>query len=792
MPTGDLHIPASKNGYTVVSIAPHAFAGCTGLTSVTIPNTVTSIGGNHFDGYDGAFAGCTGLKSVEIPNSVTLIGFYAFYGCTSLTSVTIPNSVTSFDGAFQRCTGLTSVTIPNSITSIGSSAFENCTGLTSVSIPESVTAIGERAFLNCTSLASVTIPESVTVIGRFAFFGCSDLTSVSIPASVTNLGDGTFYECPNLKTIYYDTDSPVKAPSDLFSTESYSQSTLYTTCAPEMLMRFEPWKYFENIKSMDANYTLKYSFDDATKTCSVIGYEGTTPEYTIDIPAEVDGYTVTSVGNNAFYGCSKITFVNIAETVTSIGANAFGGCTRLHTPTLPASLTTIGENAFRNCVTLATITIPAAVTSIGRMAFYGCMGLETVRYDTENPITAPADVFSSDIYSNAVLWTDAPFEKLSQMLPWSLFRHTDMISNPDMFTYSYDDDANTCTITGYDLGVEYDEAYGYDKIKRPEGDLVIPAKKDNYTVTSIGEKAFYQCSGLTSVSLPETVTSLGLWAFRSCRNISKVEYASMESFFRMDGKSAFEEGYNLYIAGNEVTEITIPDTFTQVANCMFYNCSGLTSVKIPNSVTSISGSSFYGCSGLTELTIPTSVTSLGNYVLQSCSKLKHVTIPESVTQMGTHTLYQCRSLESFTLPESCTTITYCMFRFCNALKEIIIPNTVKQIDDLAFSAKESGGFMSATYVSIPGSIEKFGKSIFQGSPDITTVVYDTDSPIEAPANIFDEEIYSQATLYTDCPAVKLAGVSPWNKFLSVKPMNELPDFSGIEVMPEDADMPVEI
>ena len=132
---------------------------------------------------DGAFYGCYILTSVTIPNSVTSIGIEAFIGCWGLTSVTIPNSVKSIGNwAFARCSGLTSVTIPNSVKSIGNWAFEGCSGLTSVTIPNSVTSIGDYAFADCSGLTSVTIPNSVKSIGTGVFEGCSGLKSIIIPS----------------------------------------------------------------------------------------------------------------------------------------------------------------------------------------------------------------------------------------------------------------------------------------------------------------------------------------------------------------------------------------------------------------------------------------------------------------------------------------------------------------------------------------------------------------------------------------------------------------------------------
>jgi hypothetical protein len=187
--TAGKYVSLNITGNALTKIPIYAFynkdtgKSCETLVSVTIPNSVTSIGGT-------AFLSCTSLTSINIPNSVTSIGYSAFYGCTSLTSINIPNSVTGIgSSAFYGCTSLASINIPDSVTNIESDAFSMCTSLTSITIPNSVTEIEKRAFQG-SGLTSVTIPKSVTSIEGWAFNGCTSLTSVTFQGTISsdNLG----------------------------------------------------------------------------------------------------------------------------------------------------------------------------------------------------------------------------------------------------------------------------------------------------------------------------------------------------------------------------------------------------------------------------------------------------------------------------------------------------------------------------------------------------------------------------------------------------------------------------
>ncbi len=402
-PGGAVMIPDTIDGLQVTGIGQKAFSWCTGLTSVTIPSSITSIGGAAFVGnfslgaitvdannpafssLDGALfnksqttlvqypGGKTG--SYTIPNGVTSIGVWAFSACTNLTDITIPASVTSIaDWAFSWCTSLTNVTIPNRVTGIGGYAFTSCSSLTSVTIGSSVTRIGDQAFSGCPSLIAITvdtnnpvyssvdgglfdkrqtrllqyprgktgsytIPNGVTSIGVWAFSACTNLTSVTIPNSVTSIGDSAFGACYGLTNVIIGNASVILGSGVFWRCDSLPYARIGSGA---ML--------------------LQRGLCDGLVT----------------IQPTVEGLPVTHLGERLFFGCTNLTSITIPNSLTSIGYSAFWGCTNLNSVTIPDSVTSIGERAFQGCTGLTNITIGNGVTSMGERAFLSCKGLTSI------------------------------------------------------------------------------------------------------------------------------------------------------------------------------------------------------------------------------------------------------------------------------------------------------------------------------------------------------------------------------------------------------------------------------
>ena len=296
-----LVIPSEIGGKKVTGIGRMAFASCTTLTDVTIPDSVTSIG-------DWAFSDCDAIVNVKIPDTVTYLGEYAFRSCSSLTSVHIPKGIKTIEmRAFLCCSSLESLTIPENITSIGLGAFSLCAKLTDVTIPGNVKTVGEDAFSNCTELLNVTISDGVTSIGKSAFASCYLLKNITIADSVTSIGEDAFYWCSNLTS--------VKLPKDLDKINSYT------------------FRFCKGLTDISIPYGVT-SID----RCAFMGCEALTK---VIIPK-----SVTVIDESAFYGCKVLSDVTMPEGVTTIGEDAFCDCTALLSVKIPKSVTAIGSHAF--------------------------------------------------------------------------------------------------------------------------------------------------------------------------------------------------------------------------------------------------------------------------------------------------------------------------------------------------------------------------------------------------------------------------------------------------------------
>ena len=303
-------------------------------------STFASFPSNAFWTGDGGY-----ITSITMGNSVTSIGASAFEGNKTLTRVTIGSKVTSIAAEAFYGSGLTSVTIPDSVTSIGNEAFRACAGLTSLTIGSGLTTIGQSTFQNCTSLTSVTIGSGVKTIGQNAFYGCNNLASITIPSNVTSIQVSAFENCTNLRIVTIGS-----GVTDI-GNNAFKSTGLTSINIPNNVTNIgnEAFRNCLNLESV-------------TIERAVIGtsaFYGCTTLTTVTI-----GNSVPKIGNSAFSGCTTLNSVTIGSSVNEIGSSAFYSCNNLASITIPSSVTTFGSSAFSNCAILNSVTFAGTNNTI--------------------------------------------------------------------------------------------------------------------------------------------------------------------------------------------------------------------------------------------------------------------------------------------------------------------------------------------------------------------------------------------------------------------------------------------
>ena len=661
--TGDVTVPETVTyndvEYSVTTIAGGAFYGNTNITSVDMPS-ITTIASS-------AFYKCSSLISVSLP-AATSIGSYAFYNCSSLTSLLLPAATSIGNYAFYKCSALTSVSLPVA-TSIVDEAFYGCSSISSLRIGSveqwcnanfgdnyanplysSNQAVNLYIGDSETPTTTIDVPNTVTTIPALAFCKTT-ITSVSAPA-VTSIGDHAFYGCSSLASV------------SLLAVDSISGSA-FLSCSSVSSLRIGSVEQWCNANFGDNCASPLYSVNQAVNL--YIG-NSETPATAIEVPnnitaipanafrnttiTSISAPAATSIGRYAFRECSSLDSVSFLS-VDSIANNAFYKCTSLASASFPAA-TSIGNSAFYECSSLTSISFPAA-TSIGNSAFYGCSSLVSVS------LLAAPSIGGNAFYKCSNIST----LRIGSVEQWCNANFGDSpLSSVNQSVNLYIGDSET-----------------------PATAIEVPNN-----ITAIPANAFCNTT-ITSISAP-AATSIGSRAFYNCSSLASVSLLAVDS----------------------------------IANYAFSYCTSLASASFP-AATTIGNLAFYHCSNLITASLP-SLTSIGMTAFRYCTSLKSFDVAESVTSLPSSAFSRTQNLESITLPSTLTEIGNQSITYCPLLKTIVCnattpPAFVGDSDEFSYFYQVD---KSACTLYVPkNSIEAYKEAdIWKEFTNIVSNVIDTD------------------------------------------------------------------
>ena len=707
------------------SISDCAFYNCSQLTSVKLPEGVTSIGSN-------AFAYCSQLSRVDLPSTIAYIFDSAFQGCEQLSSANFSEKLQYIGNyAFQGCAQLSSADFSEGLSSIGSYAFQGCVSLPSANFPDSLTSIGEYAFEGCSQLSSAVFSEGLTEIGSYAFNGCSSLTELSLPNSLQTAGRGMLGGCTSLDSLTIP----------FVGSERMGENHL--------AYLFGGYSYYDN-------YLVPSSLREICVTDTSF----------------INGYT--------FYSCAQLVSAEFLEGLTGIGNNAFSFCYKLESISFPSTLTSIGDDAFRDCCHLYEVynksELPLSCGSIGYgMAAYYAYA---VYAEGETPVRAESDGYGFLNAGDTWYLTGVPEGLTEISFPDSFYYGGQEVKEYEVAHYLlyWSDTPEKIFVPSSVTAVG---AYAFAGC----ASLVSAEFEEDSPVTQISSALFSECGALSSLTLPAGVQNIQWAAFMNCQNlrvftvgedVTEIEQDAFAYCYRLsavcnesalpitagssdygrvaenafvvyqkeDGQVQFTEVGGVeyavwqgqwYAVGcsDDATEVRLESFYFEgelvddiiVKNNAFRNKYALRTVYIGEAVSQIGSGAFNQCTSLESVRFEnTRIRVLEEETFYNCFSLTELVLPANLEEIGSNAFAYCGQLSSVAFPETLQKIGYNAFNGCG-LSSLELPSSLLTIDDYAFS----NAFF--TQLTLPESVQSVGRYAFAYCYNLKAVTLLCESPV---------------------------------------------------------------
>lgn len=721
---------------TQVAISFSSLDGRFPLEEVKLPANITQLERTTRDGAS-SFVNCKMLKSVILPEKLEEIPTSFVEGCSALTTLVIPNTVTKIGKNAFKESGLTQITLPESLTTIEASAFYK-TKLETITIPKNVTKIPEDCFYQCENLTRAMFPNTLTTIDARAFRGCSNLANIDIPTSLETIGIGAFGDCKNLKLTnqFRFPDSMKEIGEAAF--ENCTQLGINQLIFPGNMENANIGGFIDcdvtHVIVEEGAKTVTLPSNKYIKSITLPKTVSKLTGYLIEAK-ELESFVIdedaplTEIGALTFYKCTKLKSFICPKSVTKIGGMAFSECSALETVKLPEGITSIGDRAFEYCSSMVNLNIPKGVKTIGTRAFLRCSSWrgevdlpqitvlpQQVFYDCRNlkrltfatGITSIGEEALAQCGGLGALTFDEGLTSIGQKaFYWSSITELHLPESLKSLSYWMCHDCeNLQKVTLPNSLTEIAE--GAFKSCKQLTEINIPT-----ALTTIRETAFDGCAMLKELNL-SNVTTLEECAFRNCTQLTKVILAkNLESI-----------PVEAFGSCTSLADVTWPQNLKTISYYAFYEAP-IATLQLPETVTSIGDKAFSNNKAITRFVFPKHVGKVLS-TFSGCTNLTEVVLPEDATEIYKEA-FRGTGIKQIIIPEGYTTIMGEAFKNCPQLETIVLPSTLTTF---------KGGYHFQNSPNI-----KHVLCLSKNAPIANLSDYRWDE-------IFDTQVYNTAQLYT--------------------------------------------